>query len=399
MKSKISDIWNIYKIVLLLCLLQSFRAWFFWGISDLFASLLLLLFGLFLSSLHKTWFVIDFKLIIHFLLLLIASFLTSRFDNINSILLSIIRILPILFIITLKNSLKIDLYIFVRKCFSILLLISLIGWIIFLLGVNIPSSIVYYGYIDNLYHYSYTNYYLFLNNNATDYVDYYRFCSVFLEPGYLGCLLSVFLFLDRYRFNKINFIFYLSLFFTFSVAGWLITIIGYILYSLKNSKRKFLWLIMIITIYFSTINIAQNYNSGDNWVNNAVISRLQYDDEKGLSGYNRSSETTDQWFWDYYIYEKDFLWGSSSKIDNIGVDWKTYIILYGFIGFIFYILYLIFPLFDKSSNKYELLIYFIIYSLIFAQTIHGIYWLLYLFLYIVGIAVINNYPKSNLAYR
>lgn len=402
MKFKVFTLWKAYKIVLFICLLQSFRAWFFWSFNDVFVNLFLFFLSFLVFLIHSKWFILIRKNLIWFFLLFLASISTSTHSNFFGILDSIIRILPLYFIITLKSELKHDLHHTIRKWFSVLLFISIIGWILFLLGVNMPNSTIYYGEFENSFQYSYSNYYMFLKNNTISIKDYFRFSSVFLEPGYLGCLLSVFLYLSRYKLDKINIVFLVSLFFTFSLAGYVITIIGYLLFSLKAKKRKFLWLVVTILLYFATINIAQDYNNGDNWFNNAIVERLQPDVNKGISGYNRSTEDTDLWFWNTFINREDFFFGTGEFIDKNDVDWKTYIYVFGLIPFLLYVFYLFYPLMATKNNKYEILVLVLLYLLIFAQTIHGNFWLFYLALFVIGIDIKDKYiyvDKSSISHN
>lgn len=384
MKARNLNIWNVYKFVLFLCLLQSFKAWFFWQFSNVLINISLFSLGTILYFSHRSFYSKDYKNILWLILLLIAGLLTTTHKNFNGVLGVVISFSPLLFIITLKTDYKIDLFISIRMWFSILLLISLFGWLLFLFGVNLTKSTVSYGEVDGSYQYLYSNYYLFLHN-ITRVTEVFRFSSVFIEPGYLGCLLSVFLFLGHYKLNKINIVFYLSLFFTFSLAGWLITVVGYIFYSLKNTKRKLVWLLLTIALIFTFIKVGKEYNNGNNWVNDNIISRMQQDDDKGISGYNRSSQELSSWFWDYFVKSDDLLLGSGNNRDINNVDWKSYIIMHGLISFIAYFLYLFFPLMWKTINKYEVLILISIYTLIFAQTFHGIFWLFYLVMFIIGV--------------
>ncbi|MDX9694343.1 MAG: hypothetical protein RBT49_00980 [Bacteroidales bacterium] len=290
---------------------------------------------------------------------------------------------------------KFELFISIRKWFSILLFISLIGWVLFLLGIDLPNSTLYYGKIDNSFQYSYSNYFIFLSNNMVLHRDYFRFSSVFLEPGYLGCLLSVFLFLSKYKFDKINIIFFFAIFFTFSLAGYIISIFGYLLFTFRNTRRKVLWVVITFLCYFMIIYFAKNINNGENWINNAIVERLQPDDLKLFSGYNRSSEESDNLFWNSFIYSEDLLFGNGKTIEYNDVDWKSYIYAYGLISFLLYIFYLFFPLLIRDKNKYFTFIFVSIYLMIFAQTIHGMFWLFYLFLFIIGIDVNRKILKKS----
>ena len=193
-----SKIWLLYKWILFIGSLYSFKAYFFWGIPDVIVQLIFIASGILTYMFIPYLFSVGKKKIVWFLLLLLASILTSTHMNLNGMINSVLRIIPLFFIIALKSRYKKDLFLSIRLWFAIFLSVSLVGWILYLSNINFSYSIVYYGKIDGLYQYIFKNYYLFLVNLNSIY-DYYRFSSVFLEPGYLGCLLSVFLFLGQYK--------------------------------------------------------------------------------------------------------------------------------------------------------------------------------------------------------
>ena len=131
---------------------------------------------------------------------------------------------------------------------------------------------------------------------------------------------------------------------------------------------------------------AKNANNGNNMVNEAIISRLEYDSSRGtISGYNRSNRFDDKWFWNSFIYDDDLWLGKvDNKLDSNAVDWKSYIIIHGFISFVFWVLYLLYPSF-KKGNRRKCFFLSLIYFLIFAQTMPMSQSMMYLTLYTLGI--------------
>ena len=49
-------------------------------------------------------------------------------------------------------------------------------------------------------------------------------------------------------------------------------------------------LILYIVLVVSFIQIGQHYNNGNNIINERILSRLEYDEERGISGNNRNSD-------------------------------------------------------------------------------------------------------------
>jgi hypothetical protein len=293
--------WTIYEWVILVGLLQSFKAYFLWGISDIIMQIALVAVSLFSLVISPYLFTYSKNNAMWFLLLLLASSITSINSNFNGFLFSVLRILPVFFILLLKTDYKINLFLFIRKWFSLLLLISVTGWILYLIGVELPYKMIYYGSYEGFAHYTYENHYLYLVQ-VSRFITFPRFYSVFIEPGYLGCLLSIMLFLGNYKFDKTNIPFWISLFLTFSLAGWILTLFGFVAMRLVNSKYRITWLVTIVTVMLISSNFAKKYNDGNNWVNYAFFNRLEYDAEKGIAGYNRSSEATIDYFWNTFFY-------------------------------------------------------------------------------------------------
>lgn len=184
-----------------------------------------------------------------------------------------------------------------------------------------------------------------------------RFHSIFLEPGYLGSLLSFLLFAIRYDFSKwYGKVLLASLILSLSLAGYIITFIGYTLYllSLEKSIGKIIVFAMLtITVYFVSID----YNNGNNYINKMIIERLQYDEEKGISGNNRTGAGTE--FYYNQAIENGDIWlglgservkqingGSSYSAgyeDNIrGAGYKVFFVTRGIISALCFLLFYIF---------------------------------------------------------
>ena len=126
-----------------------------------------------------------------------------------------------------------------------------------------------------------------------------RFCSIFLEPGYIGTLLSFLLYVGKFDFKKrYNLILLVALVLTLSLAGFVVSAMGWVFIKLqegKSIKRLFYILAVLGSIYWGGIS----YNGGRNVLNEKILSRLQYDEDKGISGNNRTSHLADAYFEQY----------------------------------------------------------------------------------------------------
>ncbi len=154
-----------------------------------------------------------------------------------------------------------------------------------------PSLIIKCPGNDSYYFFNY----IFLLK-PVDRFDLVRFQAFCLEPGYLGIMCAYLLYADRFRLKFIpNIVLLVALILSFSLNAYIIAQMGFVL---LNSKAKLLLRNIVITtiLLISVYGFSQLYREGDNYVNNLIIERLMPDEDKGIAGNNRSSETTDYYF-------------------------------------------------------------------------------------------------------
>lgn len=398
-------IWNYAKWILFFVVLHSFGAWFFWGINKFIVNGIAFFTCVILATLGQKriqenciwWF------IIYAFSFLLISF-RNGIPNLNGLLGFILKLYPIGVFFLLKPSYKHDFLLLLRKGIAIILAISLITWILFLIGVPLPYTQMTYGTINDEIQYYFHNYYVFLlNRNTILDIILSRFQSIFIEPGYLGCLLSLLLYNGRFilKKNYENIIYLIALLFTFSLAGYLLTAAGFIATKLEKNNRRIIWLITIIITVIGINMVAQSWNNGDNVLNQYVIGRLQYENGTGFSGYNRSSEGTVDYFWDYFV-RGDKLWlGGYSYSDYSSfyrsegeVSAYSYIMQYGLFAFLVLFFYFYYPFIKNVKNRFEFFCIGSIVFLTFAQTIHMTHSFMYVLLYVACVNDIEYYPNN-----
>lgn len=266
---------------------------------------------------------------------------------------------------------------------TIILTISLAGWILYLLGYPLRSYFV--TEFDDNYHVL-ENYYFFLVNVNSQF-DIPRFCSMFLEPGQMASpvllLLMSNLILNGRKFDIA--IQSASIFFSFSLAGWVIGIIAFLAYFIiKHKSQK--WLILgFFMAFVATCTIAINRLSEDSAITRLIIDRLVYNEETGIEGNNRTDTSFDSQF-EKYISSEKALWGISEELRTKS-DWtegnsgfKLIIVHYGFIGFaILLALLLVICLSYKST--YGLIVFFSFFVLGGIRNFWGNLFWLYIILY------------------
>ena len=264
-----------------------------------------------------------------------------------------------------------------------ILSVSLIAWIVSWTG-ELPS----YGEVcfANVPGYTYTNYLFCIRG----FLYGPRFNSVFLEPGHTAMIGALTLAANRFEFKRTSM--YIIMFcsiFTLSLAGIFLIFIGIVLNKLfvsgqwqKLLKVCLLLFPIFVGIYFFTIN----YNNGNNIVNDLFFERIAYDEDKGISGNNRTYEQTDVYF-ERFLESSDLLTGvdMSEWIRGIedesikGAGYKLYLIQFGLIGTFF--MFLVFMMiYLYSYDKKMMFILFLIHIFAFLQRSYP-FWESWIFLF------------------
>ncbi len=387
--------WIVYKVFVIILMLTSFRAWMFWELeASVFFWIVSFCISIFFILLNRKHYLHNnrSRYVKWFVWLQLAVVITFIHSDLNflGVIAGIVKIWCVLPVILLNKESKANLFDTVYKTISVVLSVSLIAWLLYLSGV--PLSYDMQEYSDGLYYFQ--NYRFFLRNTTMGIDAFFpRFCSIFLEPGFLGCLISLLLISRKFKKDYWLIIMLIALFLTFSLAGWLITIIGFVLYKTVNARRIIVTVLSMGLALLAINYFARNYNEGDNAVNYLIFERLSFDANKtgNISGYDRSTEQTSDWFWNSFINSPDILFGSESSktiLEINDTDFIAYIIRYGIVGFLLFMAFTLYPFFSSSiSNKrrrISLLVYSMTFFLIFLQTIHLIFSIMYLSVFILG---------------
>jgi hypothetical protein len=317
------------------------------------------------------------------MLLIIVEFYCVRGSNINGYIGVLIMAMPIIFVLLLKDEIKIDLLRFLTSAMALLLFISLCAWILFLAGVQFPYSAVNF----NNGQYWYNNYYFFLYD-LNPYFIIPRFSGAFLEPGHLGMITSLLLYANHFNLRRKEVLVLLvATIFTFSLAAYILLIISISVFLFSKSKKSVLY----ITIWFGFLIIGYIFftklNNGDNIVNNLIIERLQIDDGN-LSGDNRFSESMDSYF-EGYIKSEDVYTGIGTakyELLNLGANagYKVFLVQHGIIGTSLLFLFYLSLVFAYKSK--EAVFFLLIYILSFSQRAYAL-WECELLIFITAVSL------------
>lgn len=385
-----SRLWKLYTFSILLYFLQSLYAWFLWG--DLMKSGVILL-CFFCCGAHR----IINKELYHgnsIKILIIASLFLVLFNSIIgegffSLARAIFQTIIFYDILCLKSTVKKELFEIYAIFFGWLSLVSIIGWILFLIGVPLPHSHL----VDNVYGYVYENYYLFLYN---DHLMYPRFCCIFLEPGQYAMIAVVILHLKEFRLKGIPLIaIFVSLLFTLSLAGYIIMAISLFYYYFRPEHIwKFALIVGAVVFLF---NHFRTETIGENAINDKIIERLIINDGE-MAGNNRNSEDYIA-FYNRFLKSNQVLFGDrgqsmKNKWEGGNAGYRVYIVTNGIVGtfFTFLVFYLLYLESKKRKGAWVLLL---IEVLLFIQASVP-FWFCVFSLYVFGLASLPFKQKKNL---
>jgi len=285
----------------------------------------------------------------------------------------------IFFVINLEQSKKIAFIKFATNGMAIILGISLLFYILLILGM--PLSYTNIEYKNGWY--PSRNYYTFIT--GIDLIGMYRFKSIFMEPGHLTMGLAPLLFANKYDIkNKSVLILFTAQLFTLSLAGYIAMAIGVLFQSFSKSKgktqRKLLCVIITLIVILVT-NVSK-----DDFLYKSVISRFEIVDGK-LAGDNRFSYQLESYY-NRFVKTSDFLTGIGPEFFKYNFDgdtgnsgYKLFLIQYGLIGGILVVIFYTFLSF--KFRRYQTFGLSLIMMMLLLQNSYPL-WFAVPFVYICG---------------
>lgn len=247
--------------------------------------------------------------------------------------------------------------------FVVILLISLFGWILFLLGVNLPHS----GLIlhSNGFH-EYYDYYFFRTSAYSVESDFPRFQSIFLEPGQLATPCVFLFYLNSFEnkvFGRKNLVLLVAIILSFSLISYGLMLITFVTIAWTEGARWRVPLTIIVVFVIGGVYYFAS-SSENNAINVLILSRLEYDEETIISGNNRTADVFDRNYEDF-MNSNDKYFGIHNKLSS-GYDWsnnssgyKKFIVHDGIIGLVVF-MSLIITMFLKNRNAKTLMFFIIL---------------------------------------
>lgn len=223
--------------------------------------------------------------------------------------------------------------------------LAIIGWLLFLCKVPLPS----FTNMPDAY-YIHTIYPFFNLNGYPEAQLLPRFAGPFLEPGHLGTMCVFMLYVNKLSLKRLsNIILLLGVILSLSLAAYGLLVGAVLLYLYQNKKYISL---LFIGGCFGIIGIgAIFYNNGDNPINQAIVMRLEMDENGEIEGNNRTTGAFDRAY-DLYLNSDKMLFGvgveaygkRNDQLDNILLGcatYKRYFYTRGILGSILIILFLL----------------------------------------------------------
>lgn len=360
-----------------LIMICSIKPWFVWNSSTVLYVLLFLF--IFIR------FFLTRKINKKYSLLLILTFVLYTVIDIPHIV-DIKRLIEYIFrhiistslIILLLYEERISLLKIFVNIYTWILAISIIIYIIILLGIPIYSYQVPIN--DPYYSWGFRNC-IFLILPMTS-LPFYRFQSIFLEPGHVGMISALVLYVIKYNIKSWQgFTLLLSSLLSMSLAAYVLLLLGIAIY--KFSFRNLVRNVLLLLILLVTGTIISNHFP-DSFFSQALLVRFEYDEDKGFKGNNRTSEDFDYYYENKFYNTKNILLGVGSDISKVSGDggnssYKVFIVQYGILGFIILSLFFVSIAFYSKSSFIRGL--FFLYAASFWQRPYAL-WEVELFLYI-----------------
>lgn len=316
---------NIIKYTTAFLYVYSIYPWFAWGFNKaILIGIIFILFAVCKSSMYsENTRKVDLTVIS---LVLFTFWVQGR--NVNGVVFSIMTIYITFVLYHLQDVYKIDIINCITKLMSLIVIVTLTAFILFKVGVSLPHAdiVTPEGKIC-------TNYYFFILGETE------RYQSIFLEPGYLTLGIAPLLFLNRYNIkNKYVLILLVGQFFSFSLAGYIILLFGFLWYTITNNdtiKSKIVYIIGALVVLVSMLYIFNIVFQGD-ILNEMILERIQIENDN-LKGNNRTTEYFDD-IYSVFLNSPQFLMGVGKwdeAINDYGsgnAGYKVFLYLYGLIG-------------------------------------------------------------------
>lgn len=355
----------IYTFLLFLLFLDSMYIYYLWNVNNIFLGIVTLILSIMLILGRHVELEVNSKCL-WFAVLLFTSLMFGSYENgFTYYFRMIIKALNIAVLLSFASEEKQFVLNFITKGFALILGVSLTVFLLLYI-FELPDNGML-SYDDDRY--LFVNYFVYIKNINDIAIP--RFNAVFLEPGHVGMIIAFLLYANRFNF-KSNYIkiLFISLIFTWSLAGYVLTAIGFFLYLLMGTNslvtrlsRIVVYLALIASVVY--VNSVDNdegvsFVSEDNILGQLIINRLELDEEKFIAGNNRTTQVVDDDFEKAVddgtiimgIGGDEFVKRKETEVGFTGSGYKMYILQRGIIGTILMLLTYIIVVRTHVNRKY-----------------------------------------------
>lgn len=289
-------------------------------------------------------------------------------------------------------------YFYFHKIYSVVILLSISVMILLLLGINIPYQIIPPLNLIKTHDYYAYPFLVTPNLGFRDFSEVGRFCGPFDEPGVIGTIGLIILFIEKFNLKKWgNIVILISGIMSFSLFFYLGTFI-YIIYYVFVNKTRFIYRVLIV----ASISIFIFFSLDNKYLSGYIWGRVEWDAEKSsISGDNRAYDDLDLYFksirgtniyfWGLGLIDRDLM----SSFDN-SAGYRNAILRYGFVGFSLYIIFFSALAYKQIGKRKELLLFVLLFLTTLYQrpvllNIHYIY----LFVTFIYLNSLNEQKRDN----
>lgn len=378
-----------FYICIFILFLNSMRWWLGWEDRAKYIDFVTLLFLLF-----SLWNYPYIKFYFNRRNLFLALTLSISYIGFGEFVISKVTSCVVFFIICcLRRDFQVQCLQYIFKWFAWLMIPSIIVYFFAQLGI-VPS----FGTLNTIANANHTyfqhDYVTRVNYIFYCYSSYYeiRFNGPFIEPGHLGMIVAFLFFADGFDFKKKeSYILLLAIVLSMSLSGILLTFFGYVFTKYEQRKIQLSFIVIFgLGILFLYL-IGTFYNGGDNMINEWVLSRLEYDEEKGIAGNNRVFGEIDLYYAAMFNDTHTFLYGYDKEIieylawhNSRGSGFVMCMVTHGFIGtivgIIFYVFYSL-----SADNKRTAMLFLAFVLMLYWQRTYP-FWYSWIICFVFGIS-------------
>ena len=395
---------NIFSAALLVGFLQSMHIWLFWNRSVAIVYLLLLCVCCWFWLKNRKYCVISEGRVIASVLLLLVCFYNGICGSgIKTILISILSYFPAFLLLFLPTELLWFVLNRITRYFSLLLIPSILIYIsVSWISIDMPVIMRLSPPIGSYYN-EYDCYIFWVRPLLTYTVIWERFNGPFLEPGHLGMICSFLLFANKFDYKKwTSWFLSVSILLTFSLAAYVLFFVGIVFNNLHAIKKIAFSVLIIVVILLGSSLI---WNKNKNPVEVMIFNRLKFDEDKGISGNNRTRPAVDKYFQYISSDTQRLLFGEGvEQVKALqkrnrgfnGAGYKIYVLNYGLVGILLLMLFYC-SLILISPNKTFSALFVLFLMLSFLQRAYP-EWLAWYFPLISGVLISKQVIRNRVVY-